>query len=267
MQSAVASLPELTAFFEKLGKAKQSALLLDYDGTLAPFCADRRGAVPYPGVAELLKALMTEKTRTRLALITGRPAAELKSLIRVSPTPEIWGTHGLERLKPDGSHQMPKIPPEAAKLLEGVAESLKAEGFTAIMETKPGAAAVHWRSLSEDEARSVRERTMKIWNAIPQQPLMYIAEFDGGMEFRLHLRHKGDAVRDIISELPGDAPIAYLGDDRTDEDAFRALKNRGLSVLVRGEYRPTEADIWIQPPQGLLDFLTEWLRACREGEA
>jgi hypothetical protein len=48
----------------------------------------------------------------------------------------------------------------------------------------------------------------------------------------------------------------------TDEDAFKALKNRGLSVLVRNEFRPTAADVWIQPPQGLLDFLAEWLQAC-----
>jgi trehalose 6-phosphate phosphatase len=267
MPSVAVSGPELRAFFEKLGKAKQRVLLLDYDGTLAPFCADRLGAVPYPGVAERLHSIITAGTRTRLALITGRPVAELKSLISLSPTPEIWGAHGLERLRPDGSYEMPEIPAVAAKLLAGIQKSLKAEGLEPIMERKPGSIALHWRALSKEQARDVRERTMKIWTAIPEQPILYLAEFDGGLEFRLHLRNKGDAVREIVSELPDDVPIAYLGDDRTDEDAFRALKGHGLSVLVRGEYRPTEADSWIRPPQGLLDFLTEWLQACREREA
>jgi trehalose 6-phosphate phosphatase len=266
MPSAATSVPELGAFFETIEKATQRVLLLDYDGTLAPFCADRLGAVPYPGVTELLQSIMKEETRTRLALITGRPVAELMSLISLSPTPEIWGAHGLERRKPDGSYEMPEIPPDAVRLLDGIQESLTAEGLEPVLERKPGSVALHWRALSKEEAQDVRERVMKLWSAIPEQPVLYLAEFDGGMEFRLHLRNKGDAVREIASELANDVPIAYLGDDRTDEDAFRALKNRGLSVLVRGEYRPTEADIWIQPPQGLLDFLKEWLRACRKGE-
>jgi trehalose-6-phosphatase len=52
--------------------------------------------------------------------------------------------------------------------------------------------------------------------------------------------------------------VAYLGDDLTDEDAFRALKGKGLSVLVRKESRTTEADCWLKPPDELLDFLKKW---------
>jgi trehalose 6-phosphate phosphatase len=265
MLSAATSEQELQDFFVALGKASQRALLLDYDGTLAPFRANRRAALPYLGVAELLTSIMTEPTKTRLSLVTGRTASELKSMIPLSPAPEIWGSHGLERLKSDGSYEIPEIPPDAVKLLTGIDQSLKAEGFEPIVELKPGATAVHWRNLSKRLAGEVRERTMQIWEKVPKQPYVYLAEFDGGLEFRLRLRNKGDAVRQVLSELPEDAPVAYLGDDRTDEDAFLALKNRGLSVLVRNELRPTAADIWIQPPEGVLAFLTNWLRACREG--
>ena len=55
--------------------------------------------------------------------------------------------------------------------------------------------------------------------------------------------------------------MAYLGDDLTDEAAFRALDERGLGVLVRPKLRATSADIWIRPPEELLDFLRSWLRA------
>ena len=54
--------------------------------------------------------------------------------------------------------------------------------------------------------------------------------------------------------------MAYLGDDRTDEDAFRALRGRGLSVLVRAEPRETAADAWIRPPEELIEFLRTWRR-------
>jgi trehalose-6-phosphatase len=70
-------------------------------------------------------------------------------------------------------------------------------------------------------------------------------------------------VRTILAESLPDAAVAYLGDDRTDEDAFRALNGKGLTVLVRPEYRPTAAEVWLQPPQELIQFLEEWL--CASG--
>ena len=56
-------------------------------------------------------------------------------------------------------------------------------------------------------------------------------------------------------------PPPTWGDDLTDEDAFQALPEGALGVLVREEWRPTEADAWLQPPEGLLDFLDRWLAA------
>jgi len=64
-----------------------------------------------------------------------------------------------------------------------------------------------------------------------------------------------------------DAPAAYLGDDNTDEPAFRVMNGRGLSVLVRTKWRETAARLWLQPPEELLDFLTQWLQACKRDES
>jgi trehalose-6-phosphatase len=65
--------------------------------------------------------------------------------------------------------------------------------------------------------------------------------------------------------MSGDVAAAYLGDDLTDEDAFKAIKGKGIGVLVRSELRPTAADIWLTPPKDLLEFLSVWLPEC-EGE-
>jgi trehalose-phosphatase len=89
--------------------------------------------------------------------------------------------------------------------------------------------------------------------------------FDGGLELRALGRNKGDAVRDVLDEEGSLAAAAYLGDDRTDEDAFRAIRGRGLSVLVRPELRETAADWWLIPPADLLWFLGRWHAACAEG--
>ena len=197
---------------------------------------------------------------------------ELKSLLPFVPSPEIWGSHGLERLNPDGSYQLAEIPRPAKQLLEDLGHALEAEGLAVYMERKPGSIAVHWRGLSSFLMTDIRERVLRAWNALNlhaqetarPQKLVFLAPFDGGLEFRLHARNKGDVVSEILSELPSSTPIAYLGDDYTDEDASKALKDRGLTVLVREEYRSTAAKLWIQPPQGVLDFLAGWLQACGE---
>jgi trehalose-6-phosphatase len=58
------------------------------------------------------------------------------------------------------------------------------------------------------------------------------------------------------------ATAAYLGDDTTDEDAFAVLRGRGLTMLVRAEQRPSQAEYWLRPPQDLLAFLDAWIHAA-----
>ena len=262
MESVVTNTRE--SFFEELKGASGSALLLDFDGTLAPFQSDRRNVLPYPGVTDLLTAIMASTT-TRVAFISGRSVMELKSLLPIA-TPEVWGSHGLERLRTNGSYELAEIPLPAMQLLGGVDHCLEAEGLRPIMELKPGATALHWRGISGSLVTEIRTRVLHIWNSLRTQSMLSLSEFDGGMEFRVRLRNKGDAVSQLLRELREEVPVAYLGDDHTDEDAFDALRGRGLSVLVRDEFRPTAADIWIQPPDDLLQFLGEWLLACG-GEA
>jgi trehalose-phosphatase len=73
--------------------------------------------------------------------------------------------------------------------------------------------------------------------------------------------NKGVAINKILNEGNSDIPIAYLGDDLTDEDAFRAIGNNGLRVLVRKQTRTTLADIQIIPPGELLKFLDMWIES------
>ena len=87
--------------------------------------------------------------------------------------------------------------------------------------------------------------------------------FDGGMELRVTGVDKGTAVRQVLADTRSShadgALLAYLGDDMTDEDAFRALGDEGFSILVRDQLRPTAAGSWLRPPGELLRFLERWL--------
>jgi trehalose 6-phosphate synthase/trehalose 6-phosphate phosphatase len=76
-------------------------LLLDYDGTLAPFCVDRFLARPWAGVRELLTRIQ-QQGRTRMAIISGRSVHEIRPLLGIDPPFEVWGLHGAERLFPNG---------------------------------------------------------------------------------------------------------------------------------------------------------------------
>src|SRR6202051_3120161 len=136
-------------FLEQLRSAPARVLLLDYDGTLAPFCVDRTLALPYPEVPPLIVRIMT--TGTRVVLISGRPVRELLLLTGISPQPEIWGSHGLERLMADGRYEVSSVPAHKDYLLAAEA-ILRDAGLESQTEIKPGGVAVHWRGL--DPARA-----------------------------------------------------------------------------------------------------------------
>jgi len=254
----------LAAFFREVARARRSALLLDYDGTLAPFELDRNQAVPYPGVTELLQDIM-DTGRTRVVIISGRRAQELGPLLRLSPPPEVWGTHGLERLRSDGTYEVANIDYTTLESLDEADRWVDSLKLHNLLEHKPGSLALHWRGLPQQEAINIRSEVLRGWVPISERACLTLQRFDGGVEIRMADRSKADAVQSILVEMDVEAPVAYLGDDDTDEDAFHALHNRGLRVLVRPHWRATDADLWLRPPAQLMAFLDDWLTACRLG--
>jgi trehalose 6-phosphate phosphatase len=254
---------QLKPFLQTLARASESVLLLDYDGTLAPFQARRDQAYPYPGVALLLQEIV-RSCRTRVVVISGRDAMDVFPLLNLHPRPEVWGNHGLHRLKADGSTEMPRLD---ERTLDGLSDADRWLGYQQIRhlaEFKMGGVAVHWRGLSETGMEDLRARVLLGWRPIAEHNGLDLLEFDGGVEIRTREANKGDAVRMFLSEISPDMPVAYLGDDTTDESAFKALEDRGISVLVRPTWRRTSAQFWLKPPDELLDFLELWLKTCVE---
>jgi len=251
---------QISEFIRTVAQAPQSAFLLDYDGTLAPFEVDRQRAVPYPGVISVLQEIV-DTGRTRLVIVTGRDAHDIDPLLDIRPFPEVWGSHGLQRLRPDGTVEMPELDSKALQALEDAERWLSYQGLHHMAEPKPGSIAVHWRALDENSAIQLRGRILLGWFSIAERASLRVLEFDGGLELRVPDKDKSDAVRTILQEIGPSVPVAYLGDDVTDEQAFRAM--RGLTVLVRREPRKTAAKAWLRPPEELLQFLRLWRDACR----
>ena len=236
--------------------------MLDYDGTLAPFHTDRNAAVPYPGVRDAIRAILAAD-RTRVVLVSGRPPEEVRDLLAVDPPPEIWGVHGQRRLSSDGRADVFRLGTETLQILRDATELLRAHEYLDLAEVKPGSVAVHWRGLPAERAAELEGAIRQLWDPLTSARGIALLAFDGGLELRPAEPNKGTAVLTLVSELPSGSTLAYLGDDTTDEDAFAALSGSGaLTVLVRTEWRPTRAQVWIRPPEELLWFLKEWQRQC-----
>jgi trehalose-phosphatase len=247
-------------FSKEIREKRPRLLLLDYDGTLAPFQVDPSQAFPYEGVKDLLDKIMLD-SETRVIIITGRWSKDIKSLLPLKSQPEIWGTHGIERLKSNGTYIVDPMDPMALKGLSEADYWLSSwtQRLNYRYEQKPGSLALHWRGLKNSQIKNIKTIAKKKFDLLGLKFGLLLKEFDGGLELRVPGKNKGDAVHDILSEMPLETVSAYLGDDYTDEDAFKAIKNRGLAVLVRKDFRPTEADIWLHPPQELFYFLSKWI--------
>lgn len=250
------------AFFEQLSGERQPILLLDYDGTLAPFRVNRFEAQPFAGVRELL-ARIQKQGATRMAVITGRPAGEIGPLLGLESALEIWGLHGAERAYPDGRRELEPAPVAALEKLQELRERLRRDSLGGLFEDKPNACVMHWRGVPALKARAVERKTRELFGPLAEIDGLGLLEFEAGLELRVG-RDKGGAVDAILDEAGAHGPVAYLGDDLTDESAFRAvnaLQGAHLSVLMRHSCRETAADVWLRPPAELREFLRLWLRA------
>ncbi len=242
---------------EGVMRSPKPVLFLDYDGTLAPFSVERDRAFPYPGVSEALTRIITS-TRTRLVIVTGRPIDDLMPLLDLDPMPEIFGSHGWERRSPDGTRFTFPLPPEAQGAIEDAGFWIIQNRLEAQSEVKPASVTIHWRGLPEGERQTLRQAALEAWTPFTTVESIELTPFDGGLELRVLGQDKGNAVRTVMTEVGAEGAAAYLGDDQTDEDAFAALAREGLSVLVRAEKRSTRADLWLTPPDELLNFLEQW---------
>ncbi len=257
---------DLDIFFRNVAASEKRLLLLDYDGTLAPFNVKRDKAFPYPGIREALRAIL-DSDGSRLVLISGRTTVDLLPLLQLEPHPEIWGAHGWERLFPDGRREISAVEKPAERALEQVEAILDGEGLAHLCEIKHGCIAIHWRGMEGSEIEKLRDRFLKAWSGFAGNAGLSLIEFDGGIELRARGRNKAFVVRTILSEMGQGTVSAFLGDDRTDEEAFNALEGKGLRVLVRSEFRPTTADLWLKPPDEVLDFLKRWTVASLHRES
>lgn len=249
-------------FFEFMAGTECQVLFLDYDGTLAPFQEKRDQAFPAPGIRKALERIHDE-TQTELIFVSGRAIDDLLPLLGLSFTPEVWGSHGRERLYQDGTREGIKLDKPTKDIFRKAETWASENGWGDAFEKKEGCVAFHWRPFPETDMEKIRKEAISTFGLLAREGNLATHQFDGGIEIQVPGVNKGVAIQKSLNDYFGvSTAIAFLGDDLTDEDGFLALRERGLSVLVRPEFRETAADLWLQSTDEVLEFLNRWIAAC-----
>ena len=242
--------PALADALDELCRHRPLLLASDYDGVLARLRDDPSAAVPEPGVADLLAELAAVDGVT-VALVSGRGVEDLRRTSGLTGPFRWIGSHGAEfdgPLTGDLAARRDELVAALAPLVDAVPG--------ARLEVKPAAVAVHVRTVADPAAGRARlERAASAagphHTAKPGKDVLELAVTDAD---------KGTALLRLARELSADR-VLYLGDDVTDEDAFRALGADGVGVKVGDG--PTAAGHRVEDLDGvraLLDRLVTGLR-------
>jgi trehalose 6-phosphate phosphatase len=235
----------------------RTAVIVDFDGTLAPIVDDPPAATPLPEAAAALGRLA--RCFGRVAVVSGRPVAFLRKLLPVDGL-ALFGQYGVERFEGVGVTTIPA----AARWAESVAraaDEAEAELPGLFVERKGGVAVgLHWRQRPDLEAAAVDlGRQLAGLHGLRLEPGRQTLELRPPLDV-----DKGTAVEELAD---GASAAVFIGDDRGDLAAFAALTRladegrlaHAVRVAVRSAESPSEllaqADVVVDGPQGALELL------------
>lgn len=229
--------------------------MLDLDGTLAPIVATPEQARVPPETLDALRVLVEQGWT--LAVVSGRPARQVRRLVPLRGI-RVFGSHGLEGSWRPGADRGPSAPlRRRLDRLERAASRLCAEYPGTRVERKPAGIAFHDRGLEGSELRRFR-RALADW--LGTQDVRGLERIEGKRV--LELRPEGIDKGIVVRSLPAarkrgrDLSLVAVGDDRTDEDMFRALGSHGLSVRVGRTLRGSSARRRLASVRAVREFLT-----------
>jgi alpha,alpha-trehalase len=259
LPSALRSQGEIAA---RLGE-RRAALFLDYDGTLTPIVSRPEDARLAEEMREVLRLLAGSCT---VAVVSGRDRADVEPLVGL-PGLVYAGSHGFDIRGPGGLQLEHEGGRECLAELESAERQLRARLERtpgALVERKRFAIANHYRNVAPADVPAF-ERAVREVHA--GHPRLRLSRGKKVLELRPDIAwDKGRAVLWLLEALglqgPDVVPI-YLGDDVTDEDAFRALVGRGVAVLVGHPEYASWASYRLEDTSEVLEFLRALANALR----
>jgi trehalose-phosphatase len=238
---------------EIAGRSHRVAVFLDYDGTLTPIVSQPENAWLSDSMRQTLRELAA---RAPVAILSGRDLDDVRRRVNIDSI-VYGGSHGFDIAGPRGLHR--QMATEFLPDLDVVEKELH-EGLDSVpgvrVERKLFSVAGHYRNVKENDVAAVERAFGAVAARHPE-----LRRIDGKKVYELLpdiAWDKGKAVIWLLETLGLDRenvrPV-YIGDDRTDEDAFRALQQSGIGILVSEQSQPTAASYSLKDPAEVERFL------------
>jgi trehalose 6-phosphate phosphatase len=250
--------------FSNAVKAASHLLLLsDYDGTLTPIVSRPEDALLASSVREKLQAL-SRKPSVSVGVISGRTMAEIKSLVSLDGI-YYAGNHGLEIQGPniDYINETARVTRPLMKELAGEFTKALENIDGVIIEDKEFSLSIHYRLVDEQEENTVAATFRRLTRPLLNKNIIRVSSGKKVYEIRPPVDwHKGKAVGVIIREIksvlsPDRILSVYIGDDTTDEDAFKVIhRPDGWSIFVGKDNPLSSAGYYLDSTSEVEQFLT-----------
>ena len=250
---------------EVLFNGKRLVFFLDYDGTLTPIVDRPDMAIMSKQMREIVTQLSKMHT---VAIVSGRMREDVENLVKIDGI-FYAGSHGFDIKGPGFSLVQPKaqeVIPVVSSIIEGLKKELQ-DIPGVIIEEKKFSTAVHYRLVKD---KSHMPRIEKAVNQIVENEDS-VRLMSGKMVFEILPNiewNKGMAIRWIMNALKiqwDEARVVYIGDDVTDEFAFRAVRSRGTGILVSEKLRVSSADFHLHAPKDVQVLFEKVISASSRG--
>lgn len=250
----------LKYIFSKISKRGRIFLFLDYDGTLSPIVERPDKAILPLKTRHILSRLIDNK-RIVVSVVSGRMLKQVKNLVRLKGI-HYAGCHGLEIEKADKAYLFPRLPKLKVQI-DDVKRRLKIElrdiaGWE--MEEKGIIFALHYRRVKSNNIAKLKNIFYNIIRPYTAGGEIITARGKMVLEVRPALDwDKGRYCLYLMDKLKykGEkiTPV-YIGDDTTDETAFKALRRKGITIFVKGERKTSLAEYYLNSTNEVTDFLS-----------
>jgi trehalose 6-phosphate phosphatase len=221
----------------------------DFDGTMAPIVNNPADARPLPAAAEALVAL-SELPDTTAALISGRALAVLRELSGMPDTVALVGSHGAEF----DTGFVREIDTALLATMVATLRDIAGTRPGVTVETKPASVALHVRNAGAEDGAAA----LAAARAAAQHWPAHLTAGKAVLEFAVIVTDKGEAVDTLRARHDATATV-FLGDDVTDEKAFKRLGDTDIGVKVGpGD---TLARYRVDAPEDVAEILRDLVRA------
>jgi trehalose-phosphatase len=244
---------QIGKFMRRIRAAERLFLFLDYDGTLTPIVSHPDKANLSEEVRRLLLAFK-KNPKILLAIVSGRSLEDIRNRVSLKGIYFI-GNHGLEIFTPGcGIKQLipEKVVPELKRIQDRLNNQLK-DYKGVLIEDKGCILTIHYRNA---DPRWIPPLLMALKQEIKDSVVQLCLGF-GKMVFEIKPKsevNKGTAVLELLNQVSQDRVLPlYIGDDQTDEDAFKVLK-KGITIFV-GLPSLISAKYYVNDPLDVYQFL------------